>query len=117
MHRAGGRSAATSRSRFVTRCARRRRSRVPCLHQRAICARLTQLRETGSDQLRLSRFETATLRQAVPAQAPIVEGTDKETVGFYSANDFVITSRDENYPVPNASSCTWMRLPTPASTQ
>ena len=101
----------------MTRCAPRRRSRAASLHQRAICARLTQLRGTGSDQARLARFETATLSQAVPAQAPIVEGTDNEAVGFYSANDFVIRSRDENYPVENASSCTWMRLPTPASTQ
>jgi hypothetical protein len=52
------RSAATGRTPFVTRCARRRRSRVACHHQRAICARLTQLRETGNDHSQISTNET-----------------------------------------------------------
>jgi len=57
------------------------------------------------------------LPQAVPAKLPIVEETDIDAVGFYSANHFVITSLGEKYPVSNDSACTWMRLPTPASTQ
>jgi hypothetical protein len=52
------------------------------------------------------------LPQAVPAKLPILEETDIDAVGFYSANDFVITSLSEKYPVSNASACTWMRLPT-----
>jgi hypothetical protein len=56
----------------------------------------------------------AALRQAVPARLPVVEATDKDAVGFYTANDFVTTSLSEKYPVSNASACTWMRLPTAA---
>jgi hypothetical protein len=52
--------------------------------------------ETGSDRARFSRFERT--RQAVSAKLPIVEETDKDAVGFYSANDFVITSLGEKYP-------------------
>jgi hypothetical protein len=51
-------------------------------------------------------------RQAVPARLPVIEATDKDAVGFYTANDFVTTSLSEKYPVSNASACTWMRLPT-----
>ena len=48
----------------------------------------------------------------VPARLPVIEATDKDAVGFYTANDFVTTSLSEKYPVSNASACTWMRLPT-----
>ena len=54
----------------------------------------------------------AALRQAVPARLPVVEASDKDAVGFYTANDFVTTSLSGKYPVSNASACTWMRLPT-----
>jgi hypothetical protein len=40
----------------------------------------------------------AARRQAVPASFRLSKGADKEIVGFYSANDFVITSRGERYP-------------------
>lgn len=33
-----------------------------------------------------------------PAKLPIVDETDKDAVGFYSANHFVITSLGEKYP-------------------
>jgi hypothetical protein len=40
----------------------------------------------------------AVLPQAVPAKLPILEDTDIDAVGFYSANHFVITSLGETYP-------------------
>ena len=39
----------------------------------------------------------AALRQAVPARLPVIEATDKDAVGFYTANDFVTTSLSEKY--------------------
>ena len=54
----------------------------------------------------------AALRQAVHARLPVVEASDKDAVGFYTANDFVTTSLSGKYPVLNASACTWMRMPT-----
>ena len=39
----------------------------------------------------------AALRQAVPARLPLIEATDKDAVGFYTANDFVTTSLSEKY--------------------
>jgi hypothetical protein len=38
------------------------------------------------------------LPQAVPAKLPILEETDIDAVGFYSAMHFVITSLGETYP-------------------
>jgi hypothetical protein len=40
----------------------------------------------------------AALRQAVPARLPVIEATDKDAVGFYTANDFVTTSLSEKVP-------------------
>jgi hypothetical protein len=45
------------------------------------------------------------LRQAVPARLRVIETTDKDAVGFHTANDFVTTSLSEKYPVSNASAC------------
>jgi hypothetical protein len=39
----------------------------------------------------------AALRQAVPARLPVVEASDKDAVGFYTANDFVTTSLSGKY--------------------
>ena len=52
----------------------------------------------------------AALRQAVAARLPVVEASDKDAVGFYTANDFVTTSLSGKYPVSNASACTWMQF-------
>ena len=54
----------------------------------------------------------AALRQAVPARLPLIEATDKDAVGFYTANDFVTTSLSEKYSGIESSACTRMRLPT-----
>ena len=54
----------------------------------------------------------AALCQAVPARLPVIEATDKDAVGLYTANDFVTTSLSGKYLVSNASACTWMRMPT-----
>ena len=54
----------------------------------------------------------AALRQAVPARLPVIEATDKDAVGFYTANDFVITSLSVKYSGIESSACNWMRLPT-----
>lgn len=39
----------------------------------------------------------AAVRRAVPAGLPIVAETDKDAVGFYAANNFVVTSLGEKY--------------------
>ena len=54
----------------------------------------------------------AALRQAVPARLPLIEATDKNAVGFYTANDFVTTSLREKYSGIESSACTRMRLTT-----
>ena len=53
----------------------------------------------------------AALRQAVAARLPVVEASDKDAVGFYTANDFVTTSLSEKYSGIESSACTTMRLP------
>jgi ribosomal protein S18 acetylase RimI-like enzyme len=40
----------------------------------------------------------AAVRHAIPAGLPIVAETDKDAVGFYTANNFVVTSLGEKYP-------------------
>ena len=54
----------------------------------------------------------AALRLVVPARLPVIEATDKDAVGFYTANEFVTTSLSEKYSGIESSACTWMRLPT-----
>ena len=53
----------------------------------------------------------AALRQAVPARLPLIEATDKDAVGFYTANDFVTTSLNEKYSGIESSHAR-MRMPT-----